>query len=109
MPYTEEYNQLMHELFAEVGEGSRVMNPTTVVRGGNVKIGRNVVVMNNSLFMAAVGITIEDEVLTADIQKSIHNEKKAVNISLECKKMCIFASKVGGIMCLAHQKVGTKT
>ena len=46
---------------------------------------------------------------TADIQKSIHNEKKAVNISLECKKMCIFAPKVGRIMCLLRQKVGMKT
>ena len=57
MPYTEEYNQLMHELFAEVGEGSRVMNPTSVVRGGNVKIGRNVVVMNNNFFKRETGLT----------------------------------------------------
>lgn len=48
------------------------------------------------------------DLLTADIRKSIHNEKKAVNISLECKKMCIFAPKVGGIMCLVRQKVGMK-
>ena len=42
-------------------------------------------------------------------KKGFHNEKNAVNISFECKKMCIFASKVGGIMCLIHQKVDMKT
>ena len=90
MPYTEEYNQLMHELFAEVGEGSRVMNPTTVVRGGNVKIGRNVVVMNNSLFMAAGGITIEDDVLVAANSQLISNnhdpEEHAI---LTCKPVVL--------------------
>ena len=41
------------------------MSLLTVVRGNNVKIGRNVVVMDNSLFMAAGGITIEDNVMVA--------------------------------------------
>ena len=64
MPMTEEYNRLVSELFmGNIGEGSRVMSPLTVVRGNRVKIGRNVVVMNNSLFMAAGGITIEDDVM----------------------------------------------
>ena len=31
------------------------MTPTTVVRGKNVKIGKRVVIMNNSLFMSAGG------------------------------------------------------
>ncbi|MBS1321823.1 MAG: galactoside O-acetyltransferase, partial [Parabacteroides sp.] len=58
---TEEYNRLMSELFmGNIGEGSRIMPPLIVVRSNSVKIGRNVIVMNNSLFMAAGGITIED-------------------------------------------------
>ena len=48
-----------------VGEGSRVMPPVTVVRGCSVKIGKNVVVMNNALFMGAGGITIEDNTVVA--------------------------------------------
>ncbi len=73
MPYTDEYNDLVKQIFAEVGEGSRVMTPTTVVRGQNVRIGKNVVVMNNSLFMSAGGITIEDDVLVAANSQLISN------------------------------------
>ena len=66
MPYTEEYNELVKELFmGNIGENTRVMPPVTVVRGNKVRIGKNVVVMNNSLFMAAGGITIEDDVMVA--------------------------------------------
>lgn len=74
MPYTEEYNTLVNELFkGNIGENSRVMPPVTVVRGNNVKIGRNVVIMNNSLFMAAGGITIEDDVMVAANAQLISN------------------------------------
>ena len=51
----------------------RVMPPMTVVRGNCVKIGRNVVVMNDSLFMAAGGITIDDDVMVAAGAKLISN------------------------------------
>lgn len=74
MPGTEEYEALVKELFlGNIGEGSRVMPPVTVVRGNSVKIGRNVVVMNNSLMMAAGGITIEDDVLVAANAQLISN------------------------------------
>jgi len=73
MPFTDDYNNLVKELFGEIGEGSRVMTPTTVVRGQNVRIGKNVVVMNNSLFMSAGGITIEDDVLVAANSQIISN------------------------------------
>lgn len=74
MPMTEEYNRLVSELFmGNIGEGSRIMSPLTVVRGNSVKIGRNVVVMNNSLFMAAGGITIEDDVMVAANVQLISN------------------------------------
>lgn len=61
MPYTEEYDALVKELFMDnIGENSRVMPPMIVVRGNKVKIGRNVVVMNNALFMAAGGIVLRN-------------------------------------------------
>ena len=74
MPMTEEYNRLVSELFmGNIGERSRIMPPLTVVRGNSVKIGRNVVVMNNSLFMAAGSITIEDDVMVAANGQLISN------------------------------------
>lgn len=74
MPGTEEYDALVKELFlGNIGENSRVMPPVTVVRGNSVKIGKNVVVMNNALFMAAGGITIEDDVLVAANAQLISN------------------------------------
>ena len=74
MPYTEEYDALVKELFmGNIGENSRVMPAVTVVGGNSVKIGKNVVVMNNALFMAAGGITIEDNVLVAANAQLISN------------------------------------
>ena len=74
MPYTEEYDALVKELFmGNIGENSRVMPPVTIVRCNSVKIGKNVVVMNNALFMAAGGITIEDNVLVAANAQLISN------------------------------------
>lgn len=74
MPYAEEYDKLINELFlGNIGEKSRVMPPVNVVRGNKVKIGRNVVIMNNSLFMAAGGITIDDDVMVAANAQLISN------------------------------------
>ena len=87
MPMTEEYNRLVSELFmGNIGEGSRVMSPLTVVRGNRVKIGRNVVVMNNSLFMAAGGIAIEDDVMVAaNVQLISNNHDLYDHQILTCK------------------------
>lgn len=87
MPMTEEYNRLVSELFmGNIGEGSRVMSPLTVVRGNRVKIGRNVVVMNNSLFMSAGGITIEDDVMVAaNVQLISNNHDLYDHQILTCK------------------------
>lgn len=74
MPLSDEYNSLVKELFlGNIGEGSRVMPPITVVRGNKVKIGRNVVIMNNALMMAAGGITIDDDVMVAANSQLISN------------------------------------
>lgn len=57
MPYTEEYDALVKELFMDnIGDNSRVMPPVTVVRGNSVKIGQNVVVMNNALSWQPEGL-----------------------------------------------------
>ena len=87
MPYTEEYNTLVKDLFMDnIGENSRVMPPLTVVRGNNVKIGHNVVIMNNSLFMAAGGITIEDDVMVAaNVQLISNNHDLYDHQILTCK------------------------
>lgn len=74
MPNTAEYNGLIKELFCgNIGEGSRVMPQVNVVRGNSVKIGKNVAIMNNVLFMAAGGITIEDDVMVAANAQLISN------------------------------------
>ena len=61
MPYTDEYNALVRELFgASLGEGGWVMPGLTGVCFDRVKIGRGVMIMNNCLMMARGGITIDD-------------------------------------------------
>jgi hypothetical protein len=90
MPYTDEYDDLVQQLFGEFGEGSRLMTPTTVVRGKNVKIGKRVVIMNNSLFMSAGGITIEDDVLVAANAQLISNNHAPEEHSiLTCKPVML--------------------
>ena len=60
MPYTDEYNALVHELFGDnLGEGGWVMPGLTGVCFDRVHIGKNVMIMNNCLMMARGGITID--------------------------------------------------
>ena len=73
MPMADEYDALVHEIFPDMGEGSRINTPLTAVRPHMVKIGRNVVVMNGCLMMSAGGITIEDEALIAANVQLISN------------------------------------
>ena len=73
MPMTDEYDALVHEIFPDMGEGSRINTPLTAVRPHMVKIGRNVVVMNGCLMMSAGGITIEDGALIAANVQLISN------------------------------------
>lgn len=73
MPGTDEYQELIHRLFCEVGEGSRIVAPMTIVHGDKVRIGRNAIVMPNSLMMASGTITIEDNVRMAAYVKLISN------------------------------------
>lgn len=91
MPYTEEYNSLVKDLFMDnIGENSRVMPPMTVVRGNRVKIGKNVVVMNNALFMAAGDITIEDDANgNANAQLISNNHDLYDHAVLSCKPILL--------------------
>lgn len=91
MPFTEEYDKLVEELFlGHIGVGSRVMPPLTVVRGNSVSIGKNVVVMNNALFMAAGGVTIEDDVLVAaNVQLISNNHDLYDHQILTCKPVVL--------------------
>ena len=90
MPFTKEYDELVHKLFGEFGEGSRLMATTSVVRGKNVKIGKNVVIQTNSLFMSAGGITIEDDVLVAaNAQLISNNHDPEEHQILTCKPVVL--------------------
>lgn len=74
MPYTEEYNNLVKELFLNnIGEGSMVMPLLNCVCADQVKIGKNVMIMNNCLMMSRGGITIDDDVMIAANAQLISN------------------------------------
>ncbi|MDE7156008.1 MAG: acetyltransferase [Muribaculaceae bacterium] len=74
MPFTEEYDELMHQLFPDMGENSRIVTPLKGVRFNKVKIGRNVVINGDCLLMAAGGVTIEDDVMSPEILQRLSNE-----------------------------------
>lgn len=86
MPLTEEYDRIMREIFPEMGEGSIVHAPLTAIRPHMVSIGKNVVIMNNCLMMAAGGITIEDEVMiAANAQLISNNHDLQERMIITCK------------------------
>lgn len=86
MPMTEEYDTLLHRLFPDMGEGSRVNTPITVVRPHMVSIGRRVVIINGCLMMSAGGITIDDEVLVAaNVQLISNNHDLAERSVITCR------------------------
>ena len=91
LPYTDEYNSLMHELFYnQIGKNSVVNNQLTVVLPKNVTIGSGVTVMNGALMMAAGGITIEDKVMiAANVQLISNNHDPYVRDVLTCKPILI--------------------
>lgn len=58
MPMTEEYNNILHLIFPNIGENSRIMSPSSAVRIHHVKIGKRIIIMNRCLMMAARDNTI---------------------------------------------------
>ena len=90
MPYTEEYDALVKELFPTIGEGSRVNTPLTGVRFNEVKIGKNCVIMNGCLMMSAGGITIEDgAMIAANCQLISNNHDPYERCVITCKPVQI--------------------
>lgn len=90
MPFTPEYDERMRVLFPEMGEGSSVLAPLTGVRFHEVKIGKNVIVMNGCLMMAAGGITIDDDVqIAANVQLISNNHDLENRNVITCKPVHI--------------------
>lgn len=90
MPFTDEYTALMREIFPDMGQGSFVNAPLTAVRPHMVKIGDNVIIMNNCLMMAAGGITLEDKVMiAANVQLISNNHDLQERMIITCRPVVI--------------------
>ncbi len=91
MPFTEEYNHLLKELFGKnLGTGSFVAPPLNGACVGSIKIGKNVFINSNLLAMARGGITIEDNTRIAANVQLISNNHDPYDLSiLTCKPILI--------------------
>ena len=91
MPYTEEYDNLVKELFAgKIGEGSRILPPLNLVCASEVTIGENVLVMGGCLMMSRGGITIDDgAMIAANVQLISNNHDLHDHALLVCKPVHI--------------------
>lgn len=90
MPGTPEYAELLHRIFPEMGENSRVEAPLTAVRPHMVRIGKNVVVMPGCLMMSAGGITIDDgAMIAANVQLISNNHDLYERQVITCKPVHI--------------------
>ncbi len=92
MPLGEEYNNLVNELFyGNIGEGSYMMPPLTVVGASRITIGKNVFIMDGILLMGSGGITIEDNAqLAANVQilSNNHDLRDREVITLAPVRIC---------------------
>ncbi len=91
MPFTEEYNTLLKELFGEnLGEGSSIAPPLSGACVSSMKIGKNVLINSNLLAMARGGITIEDNAMIAANVQLISNNHDPYDLwVLPCKPVLI--------------------
>ena len=90
MPFTKEHTEHFRKLFGDLGEGCRVNIPLKGVRFYNVRIGRNVVVMDGCLMMSAGGITIEDNaMIAANVQLISNNHDLYERNIITCKPIRI--------------------
>ena len=116
MPMTDEYNQVLKELFGDnLGEGSYVTAPIQGACLNRINIGRNVIINSNLLAMARGGITIEDDVqIAANVQIITNNHDLYERMILPCKPVLIKkgawigagATILPGISIGAHAIVG---
>ena len=93
MPYTDEYNALVRELFgSNLGEGGWLMPGLTGVCFDKIRIGNNVLIMNNCLMMGRGGITIDDgAMIAANAQIISNNHDLHDRQILRCKPVHIGA------------------
>ena len=91
MPFTEEYNALVKELWGDnLGEGAMVMTPVKGACVETVKIGAGSMIMPDCLMMARGGITIEENVLiAANVQLISNNHDLHDRMLLVCKPVHI--------------------
>ena len=91
MPFTDEYNSLLKELFGDnLGEDSFVAAPISGACVSSVKIGNHVFINSNLLAMARGGITIEDDVqIAANVQLISNNHDAYDRQVLTCKPVLI--------------------
>ena len=90
MPYTQEYDELIHRIFPDMGAESRINTPINVIRAHEVKIGNHVIIMGGCLMMSAGGITIEDEVqIAANVQLISNNHDLENRMIITCKPVRI--------------------
>ena len=90
MPMTDEYTEVMHQLFENMGEGSVVTAPVQVVCADKVTIGNNVFINGNCLMMSRGGITIEDDVMiAANVSLLTNNHDPYERQILTCKPVLI--------------------
>ena len=91
MPYTDEYNSVVKELFGDAFcDGGFIMPGLTGVCFDHVKIGKGVMIMNNCLMMARGGITIDDgAMIAANAQLISNNHDLHDRMILTCKPVHI--------------------
>ncbi|MCM1331616.1 MAG: galactoside O-acetyltransferase [Bacteroides sp.] len=90
MPDTEEYSELLHKVFPNLGENCRIETPFSGVRTANVKFGRNVIVMPGCLMMSAGGIMIDDDaMIAANVQLISNNHDLEQRNIITCKPVHI--------------------
>lgn len=91
MSYTEEYFKTLKEIFGDnLGENSIVNAPIQGACIDRIKIGKNVFINSNTLFMARGGITIEDDVqIAANCQLLTNNHDPYERQVLICKPILI--------------------
>ena len=65
LPDSEEYSQLLHELFTDLGEHARINPPFYCNLANNIHIGKNTVIMPYFKCMSAGQVVIEDDVRIA--------------------------------------------
>lgn len=113
MPYTEEYDKLVRELFdGRIGKNSQVLPPLNCVSAAGVTIGKDVIIMGNSLMMARGGINIGDgTIIGANVQLLSNGHDLQQRNLLLCKPINIGKNVwIGaGVTIMPGVTIGTNT